>query len=266
MALPPETAALLDRLARFGTRLGLERIRALLAGLGDPQDGVPTVLVAGTNGKGTVAALLASFGVAGRYRTGLYTSPHLETPEERLRLDGAAIDPERLGELLERVLAAAGRLDEPPTYFEAITAAAVLWFAEEKVELAILEVGLGGRFDATNAVEPSLGVITAVGLDHREHLGDTLEEVAREKAGILRTGVPVVTAGGAPEVVRALEAEASRVGAERIAADARLRVEAVQRFRPFSGEPLRQRIWLRRPGPEEAEAAGEADGPPDAAT
>ena len=253
MALPPETAALLDRLARFGTRLGLERIRALLAALGDPQDGLPTVLVAGTNGKGTVAALLASFAVAGRYRTGLYTSPHLETPEERLRLDGTAIEAERLGALLERVVGAAEeQLDEPPTYFEALTAAALLWFAEEEVELAVLEVGLGGRFDATNAVEPRLGVITSVGLDHREYLGDTLEEVAREKAGILRAGVPVVTAGGPPEVTRTLEAEAARTGAERVAADRRFRVEAVQRFRPFGPDALRQRVWLRRPGPDEA--------------
>lgn len=263
MALPPETAALLDRLARFGTRLGLERIRALLAALGDPQEELPAVLVAGTNGKGTVAALLASFGAAGRYRTGLYTSPHLETPEERLRLDGVAIDPERLGGLLERVLAAAEeRLDEPPTYFEALTAAAVLWFAEERVELAVLEVGLGGRFDATNAVDPRLAVITSVDLDHREHLGDTLDAVAREKAGILRAGIPVVTAGGHPEVTRVLEAEAHRVGAERVEADARFRVEAVQRFRPFGAEDLRQRIWLWRPGPEGSEAPGAGDDPP----
>lgn len=262
MALPPETAALLDRLARFGTRLGLERIRALLAALGDPQEGLPAVLVAGTNGKGTVAALLASFGVAGRYRTGLYTSPHLETPEERLRLDGAAIDAERLAGVLNRVVEAAEEhLDEPPTYFEVLTAAAVLWFAEEKVELAILEVGLGGRFDATNALEPRVAVITSVGLDHREHLGDTLEEVTREKAGILRTGVPVITAGGPPEVTRTLEAEASRVGAERLEADRRFRIEAVQRFRPFGPDALRQRVWLRRPGPGEAEDPAGRKGP-----
>lgn len=262
MPLPPETVAQLDRLAGFGTRLGLDRMHRLLAALGEPQAGLPAVLVAGTNGKGTVAALLAAFGAAGRYRTGLYTSPHLETWEERLRLDGAAIEGERLGALLDRVLAAAeGALEEPPTLFEALTAAAFLWFAEEAVELAILEVGLGGRFDATNAARPRLGVITAIDLDHREHLGDTLSAVAREKAGILRPGVPVVTAAGAPEVEAALAEEAERTGALRVPAAERLAVEAVQRYKPFSDPPeLRQRVWLRELrdsiGPSSPEAEG----------
>lgn len=249
MSLPLETVAALTRLARFGTRLGLERMRRLLAALGDPQDGLPAVLVAGTNGKGTVSALLASFGAAGRYRTGLYTSPHLETWEERLRIDGAAIDGPVLGALLDRVLAAAeAALDEPPTLFEALTAAALLWFAEEEVELAVLEVGLGGRFDATNAVEPRLAVVTSIGLDHREHLGETLAEVAREKAGILRAGVPAVTAAGPDEVEEALAAEAERLGAPRVRVPERLGVEAVQRFKPFADPPeLRQRVWLGPP-------------------
>ncbi|HEX6199186.1 MAG TPA: Mur ligase family protein, partial [Thermoanaerobaculia bacterium] len=258
MALPLETVAALTRLARFGTRLGLERMRRLLAALGDPQDGLPAVLVAGTNGKGTVSALLASFGAAGRYRTGLYTSPHLETWEERLRIDGAAIDGPVLGALLDRVLAAAeAALDEPPTLFEALTAAALLWFAEEEVELAVLEVGLGGRFDATNAVEPRLAVITSIGLDHREHLGETLAEVAREKAGILRAGVPAVTAAGPDEVEEVLAAEAERLGAPRVRVPERLVVEAVQRFKPFADPPeLRQRVWLRPPAPAADEDGG----------
>ena len=247
MPLPPETAAALDRLARFGTRLGLDRMRRLMAELGDPQAGLPAVLVAGTNGKGTVSALLAAFGAAARYRTGLYTSPHLEDYEERLRLDGAAIPGERLASLLDRVLAAGeAALEESPTVFEALTAAAFLWFAEEEVELAVLEVGLGGRFDATNTVEPRLSVVTAIDLDHREHLGDSPAEVAREKAGILRPGVPAVTAAGREEVEEALAAEAEAAGARRVRVADRLTVEAVQRFRPFS-EPadLRQRVWLR---------------------
>lgn len=264
MALPSETVAALERLARFGIRLGLERMRRLLAALGDPQDGLPAVLVAGTNGKGTVSALLASFGAAGRYKTGLYTSPHLETWEERLRIDGAAIDGPVLGALLDRVLAAAdGALDEPPTLFEALTAAALLWFAEEEVELAVLEVGLGGRFDATNAVEPRLAVVTSIGLDHREHLGETLAEVAREKAGILRAGVPAVTAAGPDEVEAVLAQEAERLGAPRVRVPERLVVEAVQRFKAFSDPPeLRQRVWLGPParaGGEEAGAEGERD-------
>lgn len=247
MALPPETAVALDRLQRFGTRLGLDRMRRLLAALGDPHEGLPTVLVAGTNGKGTVSALLASFAVAAHYRTGLYTSPHLEDVEERLRLDGVAIEGERLAGFLDRVLAAgAEALEEPPTYFEALTAAALLWFAEESVDLAVLEVGLGGRFDATNLVEPKVSVITSIDLDHREHLGDTLALVSREKAGIMRPGVSVVTVGTPPEVTEALAEEAARIGAVRVVAPERLAVEAVQRFRPFtSAAGPRQRVWLR---------------------
>lgn len=261
MALPRETVAELERLARFGTRLGLDRMRRLLAALGDPQAGLPAVLVAGTNGKGTVSALLASFGVAAHYRTGLYTSPHLETWEERLRIDGAAIDGETLGGLLDRVLCAGEEgLEEPPTLFEALTAAAFLWFAGEGVELAVLEVGLGGRFDATNTVEPRLSVVTSVDLDHREHLGDTLAEVAREKAGILRPGVPAVTAAGSPEAEEVLAAEAEKLEALHVPVPARLTVEAVQRFKPFADPPeLRQRVWLRRPSPPGGEGEGEIE-------
>lgn len=263
MALPPETAAALERLARFGVRLGLDRMRRLMAALGDPQEGLPAVLVAGTNGKGTVSALLASFGATAHYKTGLYTSPHLEDVEERLRLDGVAIDGVRLAALLDRVLAAGEEaLEEPPTYFEALTAAALVWFAEEAVELAVLEVGLGGRFDATNVVEPRLSVITSVDLDHREHLGDTLAQVSREKAGIMRSGVPVVTVGAPPEVAAALAGEAARIGALRRVVPERLVVEAVQRFRPFSDptEP-RQRVWLRDPRdlPDPSGGGGEVE-------
>ena len=269
MALPPDSAAALDRLARFGTRLGLERMTALLAALGAPHRRLPAVLVAGTNGKGTVAALLSSFATAARYRTGLYTSPHLETVEERLRIDGRAIGSERLAELLERVLASAEEnLAEPPTYFEALTACAVLWLAEEEVDLAVLEVGLGGRFDATNAVDPRLAVITPVALDHREHLGETIEEVAREKAGVMRPEIPVVvppeaagaTSGAAAASV--LAAEAERLGARRVPSDERVVVEAVQRYRPFS-EPVerRQRVWLRPPLEEEPGVGGGSGAP-----
>ena len=140
-----------------------------------PRPSLPIVLVAGTNGKGTVSALLASFAAAARYKTGLYTSPHLETVEERLRLDGAAIEAKRLGTLIDRVIAAADdHLEEPPTYFEALTARRPALVRRGAVDLAVLEVGLGGRFDATNVVEPRLSVVTSIDLDHREHLGATL--------------------------------------------------------------------------------------------
>jgi len=249
VALPLETAAALDRLALFGIRLGLERMRTLLSALGDPQAELPIVLVAGTNGKGTVSALLSSFATAARYKTGLYTSPHLETVEERFRLNGRAIEAERLAPLIDRVIAAADdHLEEPPTYFEVLTLAGLLWFAEEKVDLAILEVGLGGRFDATNAVEPRLSVVTSIALDHREHLGATTEAIAREKAGILRPGVPAVVADLAPGPAGVLAEEAERVGAELIPVAERFAVDAIQRFRPFVDPPeRRQRVWLRPP-------------------
>lgn len=247
MALPIDVATALDRLAPFGMRLGLERMHALLAELGHPEAKLAIVLVAGTNGKGTVSALLDSFARAARYRSGLYTSPHLETVEERVRVDGVAIDGAVLGGHLSRVLAAAERvLDEPPTYFEALTLCALLEFAARKVDLAILEVGLGGRLDATNAVSPELSVVTSIALDHTEHLGNDLAAIAREKAGIFRPGVPVVVGARSPEALAELRVEAARRGASLLEAPEELRLEAVQRHRPFaSGAKRGQRVWLR---------------------
>ncbi|HEV8237798.1 MAG TPA: bifunctional folylpolyglutamate synthase/dihydrofolate synthase, partial [Thermoanaerobaculia bacterium] len=140
--------AILERLAPLGMRMSLEPFRRLLAKLGDPQRGLPAVLVAGTNGKGSTAALLAAIGCAAGYRTGLYTSPHLEEARERIRIDGVAIATLELDRLLDEVVE--GAEDELPTPFEALTAAALLAFAEDGVDLAVLEVGLGGRLDATN--------------------------------------------------------------------------------------------------------------------
>jgi dihydrofolate synthase/folylpolyglutamate synthase len=173
------------------------------------------VLVAGTNGKGSTSSLLAAMATAAGYRTGLYTSPHLETVEERLRIDGCAVSPERLGDLLTRIVAEAERHSEAaPTYFEAVTAAAFLWFAEEEVELAVLEVGLGGRLDATNLADPLLSLITPISFDHQEFLGDTLTAIAREKAGILRPGRPALAWVEAPEAALALRESAAGIGAD----------------------------------------------------
>ena len=203
--------ALLGGLERLGTRLGLEVTREHLAALGRPDRGLPAVLVAGTNGKGSTAALLAAMATAAGYRVGLYTSPHLEEVRERLRLDGRAISEGDLAERLVSVLdVVPGRL---PTYFEALTLAAILWFADRGVDLAVLEVGLGGRLDATNAVEPRLSLVTEIGLDHRELLGETLGEIAREKAGVLRRGRLALASVGEPEARSALAAVASGQGA-----------------------------------------------------
>lgn len=250
---PPQPRAheILDRLVVWGQKLGLERIRSVLADLGNPQLAVPCVLIAGTNGKGSTSAALAAMLQASGYRTGLYNSPHLETVEERIRLQGRAIDSRVLGSLLERVVATAENQNEdPPTYFEALTAAAFLAFAEEPVDVAVMEVGLGGRLDATNVCEPVLSVISQIALDHQEHLGDTLAEIAVEKAGILRAGRPCVSWQAPPESAQAIERVAAELDAELIDARAGLTIESEPTLEldaagDFVGE--RQRISLTTP-------------------
>jgi len=195
---PSECRDYLGRLEHFGIKLGLENIVALCAALGGPQDRFPSVHVAGTNGKGSVSAMLAETLRRHGLRTGLYTSPHLARVEERVRVDGSAIAPKRFRDLVARLkaaidgLMAEGRLVYHPTYFEVLTALAFLYFAERRVDIAVLEVGMGGRFDATNVVRPLVSVITTIAKDHEKHLGATLEKIAFEKAGIIKPGVPVV--------------------------------------------------------------------------
>ena len=219
----------LARLEALGIRLGLDRLRTLLTALGDPQARFPSVLVAGTNGKGSTSALLAAMAGAAGYRVGHYTSPHLEGVEERIRIDGRAIERGRLAGLIERVVAAAeADGGELPTYFEALTAAAFLAFAEDAVELAVLEVGMGGRLDATNVVEPVLSVITPISLEHREYLGPTLATIAREKAGILRRGRPAVAWVEELAAERALLIAAEEIGAELSVVEPELWIESVE--------------------------------------
>jgi len=188
----------LGHLEHFGIKLGLENITVLLEAVGDPHRAFPAVHVAGTNGKGSVSAMLDRILRSHGFRTGLYTSPHLVTVEERIRVDGVAITPRRFAALLGRIketidgLMSAGRLACHPTFFEVLTALAFLHFAERKVDVAVLEVGLGGRFDATNVIRPLVSVITTISKDHEKHLGSTLRGIAFEKAGIVKPGVPVV--------------------------------------------------------------------------
>lgn len=205
---------ILAGLERFGIRLGLEHLRELAADLGAPERAVPAVIVAGTNGKGSVAALLASIAGAAGLAAGLYTSPHLERPEERIRVAGTAIPTDELADLLREILATAERRGHAsPTYFEAMTMAAFLHFARRDVDLAVLEVGMGGRLDATNLADADLAVITTIALDHQEFLGDTLAAISREKAGVLRPGRPAIFAPQALEARVALLDEATRRGA-----------------------------------------------------
>lgn len=185
----------------------LAHMRTLAAALGNPQDSFPSVLIAGTNGKGSTAATLASILAVSGYRTGLYTSPHLLRPNERIQISAIVPGENTLVEIpddafaaaFQRVEAAANRLvaegalPHQPSYFEVVTAMAFVAFAQAKVDIAVLEVGLGGHLDATNIVNPSISVITDIALDHTEWLGDTITLIAREKAGILRPDGTLVT-------------------------------------------------------------------------
>lgn len=195
---------------RFGLRLGLERMAALLATLDRPHSRFRSVLIGGTNGKGSTAAVLAAALAAQGERVGLTTSPHLQRLAERVVVAGAPVDDDELAAALARLRGPAERVGA--TYFEIVTAAALLLFAQARVDTAVLEVGLGGRFDATNAVEPVLSVITGVALDHVDVLGDTLAQIAHEKAGILRPGVTAWT-GAEGEGLALLRQEARTRGA-----------------------------------------------------
>ncbi len=190
---------LLSRLASvrwLGVDLGLDRMRAALAALGDPQRALPAALqIAGTNGKGSTAAMTESILRAAGLRTGLYTSPHLSRFTERIRIDGREVDGDWLAELDGQV---AG-LYVPLTYFEVATALAFLAFAAARVDVAVLETGLGGRLDAVTTAEPVATAITSIGFDHTAYLGDTLTAIAGEKAGILKPGVPCFLGSLPPE-------------------------------------------------------------------
>ncbi|OLB23022.1 MAG: hypothetical protein AUH95_03625 [Nitrospirae bacterium 13_2_20CM_2_63_8] len=203
--------AFLYGLQRHGIKPGLDRTLALLSALGDPQRAFPAIHVGGTNGKGSTAAMVAALLASQGYRVGLYTSPHLVDFSERIQINGHAIPSEWVRELTECVRTAAeSHLAEPPTFFEATTVVAFAYFAEMRVEHAVVEVGLGGRCDATNVIAPLVSIITTIGLDHQEYLGDTLEAIAFEKAGIIKHGTPVVVGrvGEGPlSVIRAAAAQ-----------------------------------------------------------
>ena len=215
---PAETLRWLTGLRNLGSRLGVDRMRLLSARIGNPERAQPCFHVAGTNGKGSTSAMIEAIQRAQGRRTGLYTSPHLIAIGERIQVDrrpltDAAVvaHAERLRPHYEAIRAADP--DDAPTFFELITAAALREFAERKVEVAILETGLGGRLDATNVCAPEVCVITSIGLDHQEYLGPTLAAIAAEKAGILKPGVPCVVGDVPPEAEAVIVARAREVGA-----------------------------------------------------
>lgn len=205
-------------------KFSLDQVRVLLKNLGNPQNQFRSVLIAGTNGKGSTAATLASILTASGLRTGLYTSPHLERPNERIRIDLAEITDDNFARLYFKVresaerVVASGELPQLPSYFEVLTALAFLYFAEQHIDLAVLEVGMGGRLDATNVVEPLLSIITDISLDHMEWLGPTIGAIAQEKAGILRTGGTMITLPQHSDVNQVLDDVATKLGVRRVSA------------------------------------------------
>jgi len=220
-ALAPE---LYTQPGRPRRKFSLAEIEILLAALGNPHHRFPSILIAGTNGKGSTAATLASILAASGLRTGLYTSPHLERPNERICIDGAEISNDdfaaRYGTVhaaAER-LVAAGELAQFPSFFETLTAMAFLQFAAAAVDIAVLEVGLGGRLDATNIVQPLLSVITDISLDHTEWLGPTISAIAREKAGILRHNGTLITLPQHPEANQSIGEAASALNVRAVSA------------------------------------------------
>ncbi|HUR20864.1 MAG TPA: folylpolyglutamate synthase/dihydrofolate synthase family protein [Vicinamibacterales bacterium] len=199
-----------------GITLGLASIRALLAELGHPEQAFATVTVAGTNGKGSVTAMVErGLRAAGR-RTGRYTSPHLTSIEERVAIDGLSIGAGAFDHAAELVREAACRLPSRPSYFEATTAVALVAFRDAAVEVAVLEVGLGGRLDATNAADATLAVITNIGLDHEAFLGNTIEAIAAEKAGVIKPGASVVVGRTSEQAMGVISSKARDIGASLI--------------------------------------------------
>ena len=199
-----------------GIQLGLENIRRLCDALGietASDEKRRFIHVAGTNGKGSVCALIAAVCVAWKRRTGLYTSPHLISFRERIRLGPNQIPEEQVAEGLTKIRDLIVGWKHTPTFFEITTALVLAWFQEQRAEIVILETGLGGRLDATNVVTPAVSVITPIGLDHMQYLGDTLAVIAGEKAGIIKPGVPVVSAPQPPEAEAVIRAAAERAGA-----------------------------------------------------
>jgi dihydrofolate synthase/folylpolyglutamate synthase len=247
-------------LETIGIKLGLSQITRLLDALAHPQLAYRAITVAGTNGKGSVTAMIERGLRAAGHRTGRYTSPHLVHIEERIVIDGQPIGRDVFDDLAERVRAAAAGLDAPPSFFEATTAMALLAFREAGVTTAVLEVGLGGRLDATNVVDAPTVAITSIALDHQEHLGHTLTDIAREKAGVIKADATVIVGTNPPEVLATIGAVAADVGAMLIHALVGVRVTASASAQDTSLELMTVkadygRCVLRLPGRHQVENA-----------
>ena len=204
-----EALAWLYSLQRFGIKLGLENIRRLIAEMHVDLGGARVIHVAGTNGKGSVCAMIDSICRAQKYRTGLFISPHLVTFRERIRIDGEIISENEVAAGLTSIRKLVADWEPHPTFFEIATALALKHFIEATIDIVILETGLGGRLDATNAVQSNVAVITPIALDHEKWLGDSLEKIANEKAGIIKAQTPVVSAPQLPEADKVIRGHAT---------------------------------------------------------
>jgi dihydrofolate synthase/folylpolyglutamate synthase len=234
-------------------KFSLDEIGVLLGALGNPQGRLRCVLIAGTNGKGSTAATLASILTTSGVRTGLYTSPHLARVNERIRVDGTEIEDDAFAKLYFRVhdtaqqLVLNGKLPQLPSFFEVLTAQALLYFAEAGVELAVLEVGMGGRLDATNIVHPLFSIITDISLDHTEWLGSTIAAITREKAGILRRGGALITLPQLPEANQALGEVAAVLGVRGVSATVYMPPVGVGTVEPYWVEALGEPVEVASP-------------------
>jgi dihydrofolate synthase/folylpolyglutamate synthase len=208
-----EALAWLYRLQRFGIKLGLENIRRLIAELGVDLSSARVIHVAGTNGKGSVCAMIDSMARAAKYRSGLFISPHLITFRERIRVNGTMILEKEAAAGLTRLRDHVANWDPHPTFFEITTALALKHFADSKIDIVVLETGLGGRLDATNAVQSNVAVITPIALDHEKWLGDSVEKIAKEKAAIIKSKTPIVSARQFPDAEKVIRARASEFDA-----------------------------------------------------
>ncbi len=252
-----DTLDYLYGLEAFGIRPGLSRVKHLLRAIGNPEDSYPSVLVAGTNGKGSVAAMLSSILVEAGYKAGLYTSPHIHRFNERIRVSGtmiSSVDVKRLTcELRSKLEQGAGH---ECTFFEFTTAMALKYFEQRGVDIAVVEVGMGGRLDATNVLRPEVTVITSIGLDHCAFLGDSIEEVASEKAGVMKGSICVSGVSDGP-ALGVIEKRAKETGTELFIAGKDFRSEPVtaRSFDYMSGDRVIKRLGSALSGPHQVRNA-----------
>lgn len=257
-----EAMGFLQDLTKFGFNFGLGRIQELLRRMGDPHLKLNVIHIGGTNGKGSTAAMISSILQAGGSRTGFFTSPHLHSYCERYRINGAEIGEGRIAELITRFkphleeMVAEGF--EHPTEFEVSTALAFVYFYEEKVDFLVLEVGLGGAIDSTNVVMPLVSVITNVAMDHMDYLGNTVSEIAAVKSGIIKEGVPAITAADDPEALAVIRQAAREKGCElvEVGRDVRWEItsrsEAGQEFDLRTPNGVYRRLFIRLVGDHQA--------------